>query len=167
MIIKEMHKYIEKIGEEYGGLTKSCFVLASNIININHHLYLHTKVFPNQNIVFSIYKLKENALRQIIRTKKCEINLNNTSKDPFNWVYVISLKRDDIGFNLIASYDLFKELVNKEYKDIKTTDLIENTIFYKDKKINQMCYKGSKLKLSINNIIKSTDKVKSKLNALI
>ena len=160
-----INKKIEDIEKVTNRINKSNFVIAYWIHQSTYFTYLHKEVFPNEEIVQAIYKLKHKCIRQMFKSGCNKLKLYKPSEDKFKWLLVLNNESEGLEYNVVVPYLHYEDRV--DVNELETTDMNRDSLFVNGKEFLSGSYKkyGINLSKCLSNMEKSRVKLVDKMNS--
>lgn len=160
-----INKKIEEIGKATNKVNKSNFVLAYWIHQSTYFLHLHKEVFPNEEIVQAIYKLKHKCIKQMFKSGCNELKIYKPCENRCKWLLVLNNESEGIEYNVVVPYLHYADRVAVE--GLQLTDINKDCIFINGTEFLSGSYKkyGIKLSKCLSNMEKSRIKLVDKMNS--
>lgn len=160
---KNINLKFEEIEEKHGRITKSIFVISHWIMESKRFEWM-SKKFHNKDTLNYIWKHRNAAIEEMLKTGLFNIKIHKSSKNRGLWLYVLHIEREGMEINLTVPYTRYKKIINIHHSELEETDWNEDTLYLNDIK----CFYGKRFKLGfiIENIDKSRDKLIEKMNEI-
>lgn len=161
---KSLQLKFHEIEDKHGRITKSIFVI-SHWIMLSKRFESMSNKFNNKNQLKYIWKYRNTAITEMLKTELFDIKINKSNKNRKLWLYVLYIEREGAEITLTVPYPLFNNIINIHYSELEETCVNKDSISIDGIELN---YKKKKFKLGFitENIEKSKNKLIEKMSEI-